>query len=376
MRGEYGVRLADLGSHSGSSPHAWGIPVEHCSLLLPCRFIPTCVGNTTTRAATTPTVAVHPHMRGEYGPKVNRIGLPSGSSPHAWGIPGHEVNHSQLSRFIPTCVGNTIDDTPVWLSDPVHPHMRGEYSKGTDADVCGRGSSPHAWGIHNAACPPIRLAPVHPHMRGEYDEESGVDYFRRGSSPHAWGIQAEITIQRHGARFIPTCVGNTAARRCGSPRRAVHPHMRGEYDDGGPGGCRENGSSPHAWGIRRPRRRDTGVRRFIPTCVGNTALRHSAWKATSVHPHMRGEYPLGRQTRMILLGSSPHAWGIRNTWTGRWMCSRFIPTCVGNTSSTWWPCCMTAVHPHMRGEYLLGDDVRHHQHGSSPHAWGIPLNRR
>ena len=71
----------------GSPPHAWGIqdtsepmvrgaPVhphmrgEYAGIANPSRtvsrFTPTCVGNTGVLSVGCPTVSVHPHMRGEY----------------------------------------------------------------------------------------------------------------------------------------------------------------------------------------------------------------------------------------------------------------------------------------------------------------------
>ena len=153
-----------------------------------------------------------PHMCGEYEPAFYYPYQLDGSSPHAWGMQGHETPVRPIGRFIPTCVGNTNlgathDEPPT-----VHPHMRGEYAT---LDVAG--------------C----RAP--------------------GSSPHAWGIQPCQQVQGTGKRFIPTCVGNTVQRVASDLVRSVHPHMRGEY--GLPGRCITvvGGSSPHAWGIRQRR---------------------------------------------------------------------------------------------------------------------------
>src|SRR3989442_294814 len=54
------------------------------------------------------------------------------------------------------------------------------------------------------------------------------------------------------------------------------------------------------------------VRSVHPTRVGNTLVPSIYWMLTAVHPHTRGEYghPQGPPTR--LLGSPPHAWGIRD----------------------------------------------------------------
>ena len=189
-------------------------------------------------------------MRGEYPQAALRAIRTVGSSPHAWGIRCSLVASIFKPRFIPTCVGNTARARPGWRSGSVHPHMRGEYGSGF-----GRRSS---------------------------------DF---GSSPHAWGILHQVLPDELLLRFIPTCVGNTFCRRLQAAHWKVHPHMRGEYSSLEPSSFVVAGSSPHAWGIRMPRR--------------------FAMCATPVHPHMRGEYGMSVAILLMSLGSSPHAWGIR-----------------------------------------------------------------
>src|SRR5450759_4164525 len=126
MRGEYYLRFRDIDSGYGSPPHAWGIrrdlarPIRQLRFTPTCvgntiltflhglayRFTPTCVGNTQGFGKTDQTVAVHPHMRGEYDTNI-----------------------------------------PTWSCLSVHPHMRGEYAGiwQDRSDSCG--SPPHAWGI-------------------------------------------------------------------------------------------------------------------------------------------------------------------------------------------------------------------------------------
>ena len=229
-------------------------------------------------------------MRGEYPRKPRRPVSLRGSSPHAWGILIHQPVPLWRRRFIPTCVGNTTGFCVLKVAPLVHPHMRGEY-------ICWAGA--FGWPL--------------------------------GSSPHAWGIRrADAHLQRVG-RFIPTCVGNTRRRSSASRRRAVHPHMRGEYRDAPRHHRASCGSSPHAWGIHRRPDRQRLPRRFIPTCVGNTAWPCGRRAPAPVHPHMRGEYMFQVLFRDSEAGSSPHAWGIPCPPFCRLPCLRFIPTCVGNT---------------------------------------------
>ena len=209
-------------------------------------------------------------------------------------------------------------------------------------------------------------------MRGEYSSVAATLSHVSGSSPHAWGIQHGGGRQGLQLRFIPTCVGNTRQCSFASGHWSVHPHMRGEYAQPNLSTffvtrfiptcvgntlqlaiCRiiHRGSSPHAWGIRRPPPAQRPATRFIPTCVGNTRAMMRDSSVYSVHPHMRGEYSGRTPPPCSPRGSSPHAWGIQPRDGFHLLVVRFIPTCVGNTSSSAPALWSSSVHPHMRGEY-------------------------
>lgn len=113
----------------GSSPRAWGIPKKTIKKKNVFRFIPTCVGNTVLVQHKTCGVAVHPHMRGEYSLVFLISSVIFGSSPHAWGIRTTIGSRDEHERFIPTCVGNTQAQHLAGTHQPVHPHVRGEYSR-------------------------------------------------------------------------------------------------------------------------------------------------------------------------------------------------------------------------------------------------------
>ena len=87
VRGEYGQAGLDPSGHG--------------------RFIPTCVGNTVPARPAGGWRPVHPHVRGEYQYEVGSVALEVGSSPRAWGIRGPALAFRRPCRFIPTCVGNT-----------------------------------------------------------------------------------------------------------------------------------------------------------------------------------------------------------------------------------------------------------------------------
>ena len=135
-------------------------------------------------------------------------------------------------RFIPTCVGHTLSAEPSLYSfTSVHPHMRGAYmlfstvhgrdfrfiptcvghtSRQTAPTATKTGSSPHAWGIPDAANSHYRRGTVHPHMRGAYAALSGETGVSVAVHPHMRGAYLCKNVgDRQSQRFIPTCVGHT-----------------------------------------------------------------------------------------------------------------------------------------------------------------------
>jgi len=152
------------------------------------------------------------------------------------------------------------------------------------------GSSPRMWGTllytpggdevdrfiptHVGNTPPIppqkNPRPVHPHACGEHTFDGGAGVDNLGSSPRMWGTPVQVHTRRLFARFIPTHVGNTALRPAGGRTRAVHPHACGEHYDLFWHGELQSGSSPRMWGTQLCRPQKLGRCRFIPTHVGNT----------------------------------------------------------------------------------------------------------
>ena len=351
MRGEL-PNSAPYGlGDAGSSPHAWGTPVDDIRNILGCRFIPTCVGNSYSVVRVTGNGSVHPHMRGELLGMDPPLRTRRGSSPHAWGTRHPEGGQVHRSRFIPTCVGNSPRRTSGVRGRPVHPHMRGELRLRASSSADRTGSSPHAWGTlilqveepeNNRFIPTcvgnssIRWGPpgapaVHPHMRGELAGKAQGPAVAFGSSPHAWGTLFRYAHRGREDRFIPTCVGNSQVRGGQVRKSAVHPHMRGELSSPTRRVSSSAGSSPHAWGTRVCSRHRRLPQRFIPTCVGNSLFVHLSPPAHPVHPHMRGELVTGSRSKAPRSGSSPHAWGTPVLERVPALAMRFIPTCVGNS---------------------------------------------
>src|SRR5690606_5298142 len=95
-----------------------------------------------------------------------------------------------------------------------------------------------------------------------------------------------------------------------------------------------HGSSPRAWGKRLVNDDGSEVIRFIPTCVGQTLARRWPTRRDAVHPHVRGANAPPAAALLSVIGSSPRAWGKLAHELGRLFGRRFIPTCVGQTSMT------------------------------------------
>ena len=112
-------------------------------------------------------------------------------------------------------------------------------------------------------------------------------------------------------RNIPTCVGKTQAVTHRRDDGKEHPHVRGENH--GPRLARRGhaGTSPRAWGKRGQVRREPVAVRNIPTCVGKTRSESLPICACPEHPHVRGEKIMGMIGIENLDGTSPRAWGKR-----------------------------------------------------------------
>ena len=171
-------------------------------------------------------------------------------------------------------------------------------------------------------------------------------------------------------------MGNTSDcdRRQASP--AVHPHARGEHRCSAPRPASHRGSSPRPWGTLRAGVAGRLRVRFIPTPVGNTSSTVGPHLAASVHPHARGEHfhPFSRLS--CTRGSSPRPWGTQTRQQPPKLPRRFIPTPVGNTWRLHGAWRVRSVHPHARGEHFFAKLCAHPILGSSPRPWGTRLGQR
>ena len=145
--GEYKWVAPTARKADGSSPRVWGIHDGYEVPIAVVRFIPTRVGNTPIPLNRPETAAVHPHACGEYTVPAIPANTHTGSSPRVWGILPVTVSATFARRFIPTRVGNTPKTRQALKDGAVHPHACGEYYDSQNHWQHMVGSSPRVWGI-------------------------------------------------------------------------------------------------------------------------------------------------------------------------------------------------------------------------------------
>ena len=229
-------------------------------------------------------------MCGDYVLRATTAAVVDGPSPRAWGLRLGQGAAPKNLRAIPTRVGTT---SPTCISGHVrtgHPHACGDYGQGLRV------------GLHSL-----------------------------GPSPRAWGLQRDGLSPLHLRRAIPTCVGTTPGLAAYAASVPGHPHVRGDYAEGGPEGGGRAGPSPRAWGLRIYLYLLHRGKRAIPTCVGTTPMPNRAAFPRSGHPHVRGDYVTALVSAFGLAGPSPRAWGLQLHELLALDPARAIPTCVGTT---------------------------------------------
>ena len=233
----------------GSSPRVWGTPWGRLPGFRSYRFIPACVGNSKFSILIKGILAVHPRVCGELGRCRQGQYESSGSSPRVWGTLQTAKWILNNGRFIPACVGNSMQSAAWAPSSPVHPACVGNSRTGP---------------------PRSRTATVHPRVCGELSVAGADPIQSGGSSPRVWGTPILPLQAIHPVRFIPACVGNSCSITIVCKVMSVHPRVCGELRP--PKKPRPSiiGSSPRVWGTHGWEIIELGRFRFIPACVGNS----------------------------------------------------------------------------------------------------------
>ena len=171
-------------------------------------------------------------------------------------------------------------------------------------------------------------------------------------------------------RFTPTGVGTILYDRIAPLIEAVHPHGRGDNARGIGAPSRPRGSPPRAWGQWRDGRAACASAGFTPTGVGTIRRRATTSHRQKVHPHGRGDNLVGRSNRGRTYGSPPRAWGQSALGIDDQIRVRFTPTGVGTIGFRANGTTRVAVHPHGRGDNGERHSLVLARHGSPPRAWG------
>ena len=205
-RGENEIEAGSGPAPDGPSPRTWG---EHPRLFFafdPSRTIPTHVGRTARSAINPDSSTDHPHARGENVAQEFISLQQTGPSPRTWGERNVSRPVVRCVRTIPTHVGRTRARTGAGPSMADHPHARGENARERRSKKTPAGPSPRTWGEHEG-CFPLRISgrtipthvgrtrpihelgattPDHPHARGE-NEAPFSWRTARSHHPHARG---------------------------------------------------------------------------------------------------------------------------------------------------------------------------------------------
>ena len=211
----------------------------------------------------------------------------------------------------------------------------------------------------------------HPRSRGVYRSSTKWSQMGRGSSPLARGLPGPGSHCFHPNRIIPARAGFT----CDIDRSRMiardHPRSRGVYRPVGVMGLALSGSSPLARGLLLAFEIREGEWRIIPARAGFTPTPWPGLSRPADHPRSRGVYGGVCYEWRGVLGSSPLARGLPESYTCPQPRTRIIPAragftvvCVMNGGACW-------DHPRSRGVYLNHIRVRSLGHGSSPLARGL-----
>ena len=172
-------------------------------------------------------------------------------------------------------------------------------------------------------------------------------------------------------RIIPAHAGFTSVACSTASSPWDHPRTRGVYAVHDGRGHWLVGSSPHARGLRLPLRLRREAEGIIPARAGFTRRPRRPRPPPPDHPRMRGVYLRRPDVVAPEDGSSPHARGLLGEAAGHPLGDGIIPACAGFTERGHAGIAATKDHPRMRGVYLMAGMGSGRLTGSSPHARGL-----
>ena len=199
-----------------------------------------------------PSSGDHPRSRGVYRRRCRPVGMRSGSSPLARGLPSSSCRGPRPSRIIPARAGFTRAEMADWKRVTDHPRSRGVYELQALRPGGDWGSSPLARGllrVRHTLPGSIRIIPAragftwlvflsvslcpdHPRSRGVYTNLFEESSAAAGSSPLARGLLRQVTTTRRRGGIIPARAGFTSLLWRRGSAGWDHPRSRGVYAGG------------------------------------------------------------------------------------------------------------------------------------------------
>ena len=213
---------------------------------------PTRVGNAYTPGIAAWGSPVHPHTRGECARAAASLLRAGGPPPHAWGMPKSLRRSVRWRRSTPTRVGNATPTPTLSSFYEVHPHTRGECGPRTFNRLSATGPPPHAWGMHSVPQREIQQRRSTPTRVGNAARRACTPATRSGPPPHAWGMQLCVNYVDHMSRSTPTRVGNACRRETPSREARSTPTRVGNARSTSVATLLFTGPPPHAWGMPLP----------------------------------------------------------------------------------------------------------------------------
>ncbi len=356
------------------------------------RSIPACAGLTQLLLVERFADPVHPRVRGAHFSERPFSDMPIGPSPRARGSPFVKRPDWSMGRSIPACAGLTRRPRDADPPTPVHPRVRGAHilrsalngtssgpsprARGSqaveDSGDASRRSIPACAGLTEAPTVPPFMSPVHPRVRGAHRELMKTAAPRGGPSPRARGSHVLFERDEDALRSIPACAGLTWTR-CGcTPKRTVHPRVRGAHAPPGVPARRRSGPSPRARGSLRRWSALPSRLRSIPACAGLSSGCPERHGRRAVHPRVRGALAVVIPGEGHYYGPSPRARGSPAGPGSPKTSRRSIPACAGLSPTPNPRPRPTTVHPRVRGALDSYGDVVQPGAGPSPRARGSP----
>jgi len=169
-------------------------------------------------------------------------------------------------------------------------------------------------------------------VRGDMSMLHQVRPSLAGSPPRARGHVVVHLGDLDAVRFTPACAGTCDALPARMACSSVHPRVRGDMSDSGPGCTSAIGSPPRARGHAHHAALAVSLHRFTPACAGTCRRTRGARGSRPVHPRVRGDMVVHSRRAPWAAGSPPRARGHVVRGVVGTHGSRFTPACAGTWS--------------------------------------------